>query len=79
MAKAYKWAKEQINGKWYSVCTSHKHMPMIEHCKDGRYKVTGSDGKSRLEKEFGDAMKFAIQTYKKMAKFNKNFDAENDN
>lgn len=77
MSKAYKWSKEQINGKWYSVCTNYEHMPMIEHCKDGRYKVTGSDGKSRIEKEFGDAMKFAIQTFKKMSKFNKEFDKEN--
>jgi hypothetical protein len=52
-------------------------MPMIEHCKDGRYKVTGCDGKTRLEKEFVDAKKFAIQTFKKMAKFNKEWDKEN--
>ena len=77
MKVGYKWTKEQINGKWYTVCTTHKHMPMIEHCKDGRYKVTGVDGKSRLEKEFRDAMKFAISVYKKMSKFNKNWDAEN--
>lgn len=50
MAKAYKFEKQQINGKWYTVCVSHEHFPMIEHCKDGRYKVTGSDGKARLEK-----------------------------
>lgn len=77
MGKAYKFEKQQINGKWYSVCISHEHMPMIEHCKDGRYKVTGSDGKSRLEDEFNDAKKFAIQTFKKMAKFNRNWDKEN--
>lgn len=46
MGKAYKFEKQQINGKWYTVCTSHEHMPMIEHCKDGRYKVTGCDGKT---------------------------------
>ena len=77
MAKAYQFEKQQINGKWYTVCTTHEHMPMIEHCKDGRYKVTGSNGKTRLEKEFGDAIKFAIETYRRMTKFNKNWDKEN--
>lgn len=76
MSKAIKWHKEQINGKWYSVADK-EHVPMIEHCKDGQYKVTGSDGKPRLEKEFNDAKKFAIQTFKKMSKFNKNWDKEN--
>lgn len=74
MGKAYKFEKQQINGKWYTVCTSHEHMPMIEHCKDGRYKVTGCDGKTRLEKEFVDAKKFAIQTFKKMKAWNHKFD-----
>lgn len=77
MAKPYKWGKQQILGKWYTVCISHEHVPMIEHCKDGRYKVTGSNGKTRLEKEFGDAIKFAIETYKRMAKFNRDWDKEN--
>lgn len=48
---------------------------MIEHLKDGSYKVTGSDGKPRIEKEFGDAMKFATQTFKKMSKFNRKFNS----
>ena len=75
--KNYQWGKQQINNKWYTVCISHEHMPMIENTKDGRYKVTGSDGKIRIEKEFLDAKKFAIQTFKRMAKFNKNWDKEN--
>ena len=77
MGKAYKWEKQQIGNKWYTVCVSHEHMPMIEHCKNGYYKVTGSDGKARLEKEFVDAKKFAIQTFNKMKKFNKDWDKEN--
>ena len=35
--KNYKWEKQQINGKWYTVCISHEHMPMIEHCKNGYF------------------------------------------
>lgn len=77
MGKAYKWEKQQIGNKWYTVCVSHEHMPMIEHCKNGYYKVTGSDGKARLEKEFADAKKFAVQTFNKMKKFNKEWDKEN--
>lgn len=39
MAKAYQWTKESINGKWYSVCISHKHVPMIKHNPDKTYTV----------------------------------------
>lgn len=77
MGKAYKWEKQQINNKWYTVCISHEHVPMIENCKDGFYKVTGCDGKTRLEKEFGDAKKFAIETFKRMSKFNREWDKKN--
>lgn len=75
--KTYTFEKQQINGKWYSVCISHEHVPMIEHCKDGKYKTVGKDGKARFEDSFANAKKFAIQTYKHMTKFNKNWDKEN--
>ena len=68
--KTYRWQKEFINGKWYTVCTSHKHVPMIKWNSDSTYSVKGSDGKPRIEKEFKDAINFAIETYKKMSKFN---------
>ena len=45
MKNNFKWHKEQINGKWYSVC-DHKHVPMIEHTKDGKYKLRNANGKS---------------------------------
>jgi hypothetical protein len=45
---------------------------------DGTYTVKGSDGKSRIEKEFKDAINFAIETYRKMSKFNKEWEEEND-
>ena len=73
--KAYQFTKEQINNKWYTVCTNHEHFPMIRHNSDGTYTVTGSNGKPRTEKEFKDAMKFATETYKKMQNFNKKFAA----
>ena len=76
MPKVYKFNKEQINGKWYTVCISHEHFPMIEHLKSGEYKVQGSDGKPRIEKEFNSAVKFAKETFKKMSKFNKKFKEE---
>lgn len=31
MKNNFKWHKEQINGKWYSVC-NHEHVPMIDVC-----------------------------------------------
>ena len=73
MSKAYEWTKEQINGKWYTVCSNKEHVPMIKHNSDGTYTVAGVNGKPRTEKEFKNAMKFAIETHKRMAKFNKNF------
>lgn len=76
MNKAYKFEKQQLNNKWVLVCVSHEHFPMIESCKDGTYKVRGSNGKVRIEREFNSAMKFAMEEYKKMAKFNKNWDKQ---
>lgn len=75
MAKAYKWEKEQIGGKWYSVCVSHEHVPMIKHNVDGTYTVKDCNGKPRIEKEWKNAQKFAIETFKKFAKFNKTFES----
>ena len=74
--KTYKWQKEFINGKWYTVCTSHKHVPLVKWNSDGTYTVKGSDGKPRIEKEFKDAINFAIETYRKMSKFNKEWEEE---
>lgn len=71
--KNYAFTKEQINGKWYTVCTTHEHFPMIKHNSDGTYSVKGVDGKPRTEKEFKKAMKFATETFKRMSKFNKSF------
>ena len=64
MKNNFKWHKEQINGKWYSVC-DHKHVPMIEHTKDG---------KSVLHEEYSDAVKLALEVYEKFKKFNKDFE-----
>ncbi len=72
MAKdVYKFEKELINGKWYSVCKNQEHVPMIEHTRDGKYKVRNSNGKAILHDNFGDAKKLAIDVYRKFAKFNK--------
>lgn len=76
MNKAYKFEKQQLNNKWALVCVSHEHFPMIESCKDGTYKVRGSNGKVRIEREFNAAMKFAMEEHKRMAKFNKNWDKQ---
>lgn len=67
-----KWHKEQINGKWYSVADK-EHIPMIEHTKEGYYSVKDSNGKKRIEKNFNDAKKFALEVYKKFEKFNKSW------
>lgn len=75
MKNKFKWHKEQINGKWYSVC-DHEHVPMIEHTKDDKYKVRNCNcnGKAILHESFADAEKLAIETYKKFEKFNKSFE-----
>lgn len=71
MAKSnIKWHKEQIDGKWYSVADI-PHVPLIEHCKDNTYKVRNCNGKAIMHKEFKDAVKLAIETYKKFSKLNK--------
>ena len=76
MAKTFKFESEQINGKWRIVCTSHKHFPIIEKLKTVEYKVKGPDGKPRIEKEYKDAMKFAKETFKRLCKFNKEWEKE---
>ena len=48
--KTYKWQKEQINNKWYSVCTSHKHVPIIKWNSDGTYSVKVLTEKLELKK-----------------------------
>ena len=62
MKNNFKWHKEQINGKWYSVC-DHKHVPMIEHTKDGKYKLRNANGKSVLHDDYSDAVKLALEVY----------------
>ena len=73
MKSTIKWHKEFVNGKWYSVANV-EHVPMIEHLKDGDYKVRNCNGKSIIHREFSDAVKLALETYKKFSKFNKKFD-----
>ena len=73
MKNNFKWHKEQINGKWYSVC-DHKHVPMIEHTKDGKYKLRNANGKAVLHEEYKDAVKLALEVYEKFKKFNKEFE-----
>ena len=69
--KAYDWKKD---GK-YLVCANKdkSHVPSIRFNADGTYTVVGVDGKPRTERKVRDAIKFAIETHKRMAKFNKNF------
>lgn len=74
MSKAYKWEKQQIDGKWYIVCTSHKHVPMIEKTKDGKYAVKCLNGKLSKSDNFKDAEKLAIDIYKKFNKLNRKFE-----
>lgn len=73
MKNNFKWHKELIDGKWYSVC-DHEHVPMIEHTKDDKYKVRNCNGKAILHQDFASAEKLAIETYKKFEKFNKSFE-----
>lgn len=75
MAKIYRWDTEQINGKWYIVCTSHEHMPMIEKTKDGKYAVRCLNGKLSKSDSFKDAEKLALDIYKKFNKLNKKFES----
>lgn len=73
MAKnKFEWKKEQINGRWVSVCQNAEHVPMVVHLKSGEYKVEAGK-RSRIEKDFGDAIKYALEIYKKDTKFNKKF------
>lgn len=72
MKNNFKWKKELIDGKWYSVC-DHKHVPMIEHTKDGKYKLRNANGKAVLHEEYTDAVKLALEVYEKFKKLNKDF------
>jgi hypothetical protein len=46
---------------------------MIKHNPDKTYTVIDSNGKPRIEKEFKNAVKFALEIYKKNTKLNKKF------
>lgn len=72
MKNNFKWHKELIDGKWYSVC-DHEHVPMIENCKDGKFKVRNSNGKAILHENYTDAVKLALEVYAKFKKLNKEF------
>ena len=74
MGKAYKFEKQQIQGKWYTVCVSHEHFPMIEKTKDGKYAVKCLNGKLSKSESFKDAEKLAIDIYKKFRKLNRKFE-----
>ena len=51
--------------------TDHKHVPMIEHTKDGKYKLRNANGKAVLHEEYTDAVKLALEVYEKFKKLNK--------
>lgn len=72
MKNNFKWHKEQLNGKWYSVC-DHEHVPMIEHTKDGKYKLRNANGKAVLHEDYADAVKLALEVYEKFKKMNRTF------
>jgi len=55
--------------RMYSVC-DHKHVPMIEHTKDGKYKLRNANGKAVLHEEYTDAVKLALEVYEKFKKLN---------
>lgn len=72
MKSNVKWHKEFIDGKWYSVADK-EHIPLIKHNVDKTYTVKDSNGKPRIEKEFKNAVKFALEVAKKFEKFNRSF------
>lgn len=72
MKSIIKWHKECVNGKWFSVADV-EHVPMIEHCKDGTYKVRNCNGKAIMQRDFSNAVKLAIETYHKFDKLNRSF------
>ena len=46
---------------------------MIEHTKDGKYKLRNANGKAVLHEEYTDAVKLALEVYEKFKKLNKDF------
>ena len=78
MKNNFKWHKEQLNGKWFSVC-DHEHVPMIEQTKDGKYKVRNANGKAVLHENYCDAVKLAIEVWEKFKKLNREWDNKNTN
>ena len=73
MKNNFKWHKEQIGGKWFSVCDK-EHVPMIEHTKDGKFKLRNANGKAVIHEDFGDAVKLALEVWEKFKKFNRDFE-----
>ena len=50
---------------------------MIEHTKDGKYKLRNANGKAVLHEDYTDAVKLALEVYEKFKKMNKSFDENN--
>ena len=72
MKNEIKWHKEYIGGKWFSVADA-AHIPMIERCKDGMFKLRNVNGKSIFNRRFSDAVKLALEIARKFRKFNRGF------
>ena len=70
MRNNFKWHREQLGGKWFSVC-DHEHVPMIERTKDGKYKLRNANGKAVLHGDYTDAVKLALDVYEKFRKLNR--------
>ena len=73
MKNNFKWHKEQIGAKWFSVC-DHEHVPMIEHTKDGKYKLRNANGKAVLHENYEDAVKLALEVWEKFKKLNRTWE-----
>lgn len=46
---------------------------MIEHTKDGKYKLRNANGKAVLHEKYTDAVMLALEIYEKFKKLKQNF------
>lgn len=68
MKSNIKFNKVFVDGKW-AFAADTKNVPYIWLLKDDQYKVRMANGKNKICKDFDEARKVALETWKKYKNF----------
>lgn len=71
MKSNIKFTKTFVDGKW-AFASDTKNVPYIWLLKSGEYKTRMTNGKNKICKDFDEAKKIALETWKKYKNFELN-------